>query len=123
MLQLIMRAHEDLADFSALVVVADFGYFANTNAEPRLTRRQVGLQCLYTLDLVNQSFLTLVTEQPFVSYSCQAASMSGSVMKVVQQPDPQPFQWHMKSISFVLVVSLKGKEMQEQALHRNSKTM
>ena len=123
MLQLIMRAHEDLADFSALAVVADFGYFANTNAEPRLTRRQVGQLCLYTLDLVDQSFLTLVKERPFVSYSCQAASMSGSVMKVVQQPDPQPFQWHMKSISFVLVVSLKGKEMQEQALHRNSKTM
>ena len=39
MLLLVMRAHEDLADFSALAVVADFGYFANTNAEPRLTRR------------------------------------------------------------------------------------
>ena len=39
MLQPIMQAHEDLADFSALVVVVNFGYFANTNAEPRLTRR------------------------------------------------------------------------------------
>ena len=39
MLQPIMRAHEDLADFSVLAVVVNFGYFANTNAEPGLTRR------------------------------------------------------------------------------------